>query len=44
MSDKGGMTEEEARRFHGYMVTYTLAWVAVAVGAHMLAWRWRPWF
>jgi light-harvesting complex 1 beta chain len=45
MSDnKGGMTEEEARSFHGYMVMGTLAYVAIAVAAHLLAWSWRPWF
>jgi light-harvesting complex 1 beta chain len=44
MSEKGGMTEEEARRFHGAMVTGTLGYVVVAAVAHFLAWSWRPWF
>ncbi|MBY0489445.1 MAG: light-harvesting protein [Gemmatimonadaceae bacterium] len=44
MSEKGGMTEEEARRFHGYMVTGTMGYIVVAAVAHFLAWSWRPWF
>ena len=44
MQEKGGMTEEEARRFHGFMVVGTLGYVVVAAVAHFLAWSWRPWF
>lgn len=44
MSEKGGMTEDEARRFHGYMVIGFLGYTVVAGVAHMLAWQWRPWF
>ncbi len=40
----GGMTEEEARRFHGFFIAGTAAFVLTAVGAHLLAWSWRPWF
>ena len=44
MSDKGGMTEEDARRFNGFFVAGTAVFVLTAVGAHLLAWNWRPWF
>jgi light-harvesting complex 1 beta chain len=44
MSDnKGGMTEDEARAFHGYFVTGFIGFTAVAIVAHFLAWSWRPW-
>jgi light-harvesting complex 1 beta chain len=39
-----GMTEDDARRFHGQFMAGTLVWFAVAVVAHFLAWSWRPWF
>ncbi len=38
------MTEEEARRFNGYMILGTLGYVVVAAVAHVLAFMWRPWF
>jgi len=42
--NNGGMTEEEAKRFHGFWIAGTLVYVATAVAAHLLAWSWRPWF
>lgn len=39
----GGMTDEEARAFHGYFIAGASAFFLVAVGAHLLAWSWRPW-
>ncbi len=46
MYDKGGsgMNEEEALRFNRYWIAGTGVWVLGAVGAHLLAWTWRPWF
>jgi hypothetical protein len=46
MYDKGGsgMNEEEALRFNRYWIAGTGVWVLGAVGAHLLAWSWRPWF
>jgi light-harvesting complex 1 beta chain len=38
-----GLTEPEAREFHGVFMTSFLIFVAVAVVAHILAWLWRPW-
>ena len=38
-----GLTESEAREFHGIFVTSFLGFTAVAIVAHILAWMWRPW-
>ncbi len=39
-----GMTSQEAREFHSAFMTSALAYIAVAVVAHVLVWSWRPWF
>ena len=39
----GGLTDEEARAFHGTFIVSTVAFLAVAAIAHFLAWSWRPW-
>ncbi|MEI7968234.1 MAG: light-harvesting antenna LH1, beta subunit [Betaproteobacteria bacterium] len=39
-----GLTEAEAQEFHRHYMSSTIAWVAVAVVAHILVWAWRPWF
>ena len=44
VENSGGMTEEEARAFHGYFIMMMAVFVAAAAGAHLLAWSWRPWF
>jgi len=38
-----GLSEAEAKEFHGLFVTSFLIFTAIAVGAHVLAWMWRPW-
>ncbi len=38
-----GLTEAEAREFHGVFVTSFIIFVVVAVIAHILVWEWRPW-
>lgn len=38
-----GLTEAEAREFHGVFVTSFIIFVVVAVVAHILVWQWRPW-
>lgn len=38
-----GVSEAEAREFHGLFVTSFILFTAVAVVAHVLAWTWRPW-
>jgi light-harvesting complex 1 beta chain len=42
-SSLSGLTEDEAKEFHGIFVSSFLAFTAVAVVAHILAWVWRPW-
>jgi light-harvesting complex 1 beta chain len=48
MADKGGsltgLTEDEAKEFHGFFMQGTLGFVAVSLIAHILIWMWRPWF
>jgi light-harvesting complex 1 beta chain len=38
-----GLTEPEAREFHGIFMTSFIVFVVVAIVAHLLAWQWRPW-
>ena len=38
-----GLTDSEAREFHSIFVTSFIAFVAVAIVAHILVWIWRPW-
>ncbi len=38
-----GLTEAEAREFHGYFVKSFLAFLAVAIIAHILTWVYAPW-
>ena len=38
-----GLTEAEAKEFHSIFMTSFIAFVAVALVAHILVWMWRPW-
>jgi light-harvesting complex 1 beta chain len=38
-----GLTDSEAREFHGIFVTSFIVFVVVAIVAHFLVWQWRPW-
>ena len=38
-----GLTEQEAKEFHGVFVTSFIMFTAIAVVAHFLVWMWRPW-
>ncbi len=38
-----GLTDEEAREFHGFFMTSFIGFTIVAVIAHFLVWMWRPW-
>jgi light-harvesting complex 1 beta chain len=38
-----GLSDAEAKEFHGIFVTSFFVFTAIAVGAHVLAWMWRPW-
>lgn len=38
-----GLTDAEAREFHGVFMTSFLIFVVIAIVAHVLVWMWRPW-
>jgi light-harvesting complex 1 beta chain len=38
-----GLSEDEARGFHGVFITSFLIFTAIAIVAHWLVWQWRPW-
>ncbi|GJE00174.1 MULTISPECIES: light-harvesting antenna LH1, beta subunit [Methylobacterium] len=42
-STLSGLTEAEAKEFHGIFVTSFIIFTAIAVVAHFLVWLWRPW-
>lgn len=38
-----GLTEQEAKEFHGIFVTSFIGFTVIAIIAHFLVWQWRPW-
>jgi len=38
-----GLSEDEAKEFHNIFVISFIAFVVIAVIAHVLVWNWRPW-
>ena len=38
-----GLSDSEAREFHGLFVTSFIGFTVIAVVAHVLVWSWRPW-
>jgi light-harvesting complex 1 beta chain len=38
-----GLSEREAKEFHGIFMSSFIGFTAIAVVAHILAWMWRPW-
>ncbi len=38
-----GLTEQEAKEFHGIFVTSFIVFTVIAIIAHILVWNWRPW-
>jgi len=38
-----GLTESEAREFHGVFMTSFAIFMVIAIVAHILVWMWRPW-
>jgi light-harvesting complex 1 beta chain len=38
-----GLTESEAKEFHGIFVTSFVIFTVIAIIAHFLVWQWRPW-
>jgi len=47
MDDKrdslSGLTDNEAKEFHGIFVSSFIAFTVIAIIAHILVWMWRPW-
>jgi light-harvesting complex 1 beta chain len=39
-----GLTESEAKEFHGVFMTSMLGFFAATVVAHILVWMWRPFY
>ena len=42
-SSLSGLTEAEAQEFHGLFIKSFIAFMVVAIVAHILVWMWRPW-
>lgn len=38
-----GLTEQEAKEFHGIFMTSFIIFTVIAIVAHFLVWNWRPW-
>ncbi len=38
-----GLTEDEAKQFHGIFMTSFIIFTVIAIVAHILAWSWKPW-
>jgi light-harvesting complex 1 beta chain len=38
-----GLTESEAKEFHGIFVMSFVVFTVIAIIAHILAWNWCPW-
>ena len=38
-----GLTEQEAKEFHGLFMTSFIIFLVIAIIAHFLVWQWRPW-
>ena len=39
-----GLSENEAKEFHGVFLTGFIGFTVIAIVAHVLVWGWRPWF
>jgi light-harvesting complex 1 beta chain len=38
-----GLTEQEAKEFHGIFLTSFIVFTLIAIVAHFLVWNWQPW-
>jgi len=38
-----GLTDQEAKDFHGIFMSSFIIFTVIAVIANFLAWQWRPW-
>ena len=43
VGSSSGLSEAEAREFHGIFMSSFIGFTIVAIIAHVLAWMWRPW-
>ena len=39
-----GLSNDEARAFHGLFMMSFAGFTVIAIVAHVLEWGWRPWF
>ncbi|MFK7914589.1 MAG: light-harvesting antenna LH1, beta subunit [Pseudomonadales bacterium] len=39
-----GLSNDEAKEFHGTFIMGFIGFTIVAIIAHVLVWMWRPWF
>ncbi len=39
-----GLSDAEAKEFHGVFISGFIGFTVVALIAHILVWMWRPWF
>lgn len=38
-----GLTDNEAKEFHGIFVSSFVTFTVIAIVAHALVWMWNPW-
>jgi len=38
-----GLSENEAKEFHGIFMTSFIIFTVIAIIAHFMVWQWRPW-
>lgn len=38
-----GLTDQEAKEFHGIFMSSFIGFTVVAIIAHVLVWNWRSW-
>jgi light-harvesting complex 1 beta chain len=38
-----GLTDQEAKEFHGIFVQSFIIFTVIAIIAHFLVWMWKPW-
>jgi light-harvesting complex 1 beta chain len=38
-----GLSEREAKEFHGIFISSFAGFTLIAIVAHFLVWQWRPW-
>lgn len=41
--DPNNLTDEQAKEIHNGFFTYMVAFVGIALVAHLLTWIWKPW-